>query len=212
MHGIVLKDLGHHVTILERSTSSEFLSQGAGISAQKHAQDFLARYNIPTESLFVDCPAVQFLDKQAKVVRTMNMPLRMSSWSTLYRHLRIKFDDLISNATKIEDSPASIYGEGRSTYRFDTTVIGIEDKGEKVLVSMRSPSEKETQVLVDLVIAADGSSAKIREMLDPTLRRSYAGYVAWRGIVPEKDVPDSVTNLLLNRCTYHSIFPGHIVM
>ena len=212
MHGIVLKDLGHNVTILERSSPSEFLSQGAGISAQKHAQDFLARYNIPTASLFVDCPKVQFLDKQAKVMKTMDMPLRMTSWSILYRHLRTRFDDPSSNATKIEDSPMSIQRRGRSTYRFDTTVIGLEDKGEKVLVSMNSASEIEEQILVDLVIAADGPSAKIREMLDPTLRRSYAGYVAWRGIVPEIDIPESITNLLRYRCTYHSAFPGHIVM
>jgi 2-polyprenyl-6-methoxyphenol hydroxylase-like FAD-dependent oxidoreductase len=41
----------------------------------------------------------------------------------------------------------------------------------------------------DVLIAADGAQSPARRRLYPDLEADYGGYVAWRGIVDERDLP-----------------------
>jgi len=55
------------------------------------------------------------------------------------------------------------------------------------------------------VIAADGGSSIVRKLFYPAVERTYAGYVAWRGTVPEAELSESAINAFAEKFTfYHS--------
>ena len=63
-----------------------------------------------------------------------------------------------------------------------------------------------------LVVFADGISSTARRRIFPDLERQYAGYVGWRGTVPEHAVSASTRTLLSDALTY-SVAPNtHIVL
>ena len=210
MHGIILKRLGHNVSMLERSESVDLISQGAGISAQEHVQGFLAKYDRSPQPLCIDCPKLQFLDKEAKVTRTWDMPLQMTSWGVLYHRLRANFDGLSSDFCHIDETSQA--DEGKVAYAFDSTVTGVEERTNKVAVYVQNSSGVQREILADLVIAADGPSSKIRQILTPNFQRTYAGYVAWRGMVLESEVSESDRTLFAHRCTFFRKGYGHILL
>ena len=212
MQGIVLKRLGHTVTIYEKSTSDEIISHGAGISSQEYVQEFLAKYDRYAQPHSIHCPKVQFLDKKAKVIKTWNMPLKMTSWSVLYHRLRANFDGLPSNYCRVNVSIHDITSEGRGIYRLGSRVTGIKDLGRKMALFVQQGDEKEQQIDVDLVVAADGPSSTVRQQLSPNFHRSYAGYVAWRGTVRESEVSEADRKLFADRCTFFQKGHGHILL
>lgn len=48
----------------------------------------------------------------------------------------------------------------------------------------------------DILIAADGASSSFRAHFSPQSQRKYAGYLAFRGIVPESDLDATGARLL----------------
>ncbi len=92
MHGIMLKQLGHHVHILERALSSTRGSQAAGITAGPHLQAFLKAYDIYTPPWFSLAPVVKVLDTSSKERMYRKMSLHNTSWDLLYYRMRASFD------------------------------------------------------------------------------------------------------------------------
>jgi 2-polyprenyl-6-methoxyphenol hydroxylase-like FAD-dependent oxidoreductase len=64
------------------------------------------------------------------------------------------------------------------------TMAGIEQAGGQVRVRFAG-GRVETG---DLLIGADGARSTVREIVLPGVTPHYAGYVAWRGLVPEPDL------------------------
>src|SRR6202011_6261556 len=60
----------------------------------------------------------------------------------------------------------------------------------------------------DLLIAADGPSSTARKNVLPEVAPAYAGYVAWRGLVPELELPEAAAHKLRDRFTFQQS-PGH---
>jgi 2,6-dihydroxypyridine 3-monooxygenase len=63
----------------------------------------------------------------------------------------------------------------------------------------------------DLLICADGVSSPSRARLQPAARRSYSGYVAWRGTVPESEVSPATSGRLGDALTYQVLPASHIL-
>jgi 2-polyprenyl-6-methoxyphenol hydroxylase-like FAD-dependent oxidoreductase len=64
-----------------------------------------------------------------------------------------------------------------------------------------------SRVDADLIVAADGLFSTVRRQLLPGNAPSYAGYVAFRAAVTERDVPPEVREQIFNHMIF--CFPGH---
>lgn len=77
-------------------------------------------------------------------------------------------------------------------------------------------SDLEEHVLANLVIGVDGPNSTIRKLIldGDGPRRNYAGYVAWRGTVPEDQVKPAAREVFQGNITY-SMLDGrgsHVVL
>jgi 2,6-dihydroxypyridine 3-monooxygenase len=109
-----------------------------------------------------------------------------SSWNTVYREMLTAFD-------------RSAYRLGHEMVAFDTDLPTVRF-GNGVAVNP------------DLVVFADGVSSIARATLLPSVERSYAGYVAWRGVVPETELTDATRAVLDDAITYYVYANSHILV
>lgn len=209
LHGIVLKRLGHNVTILERSPSLR--GQGAGIMAREHLQAFFSKHDLCGQPYFVDAgPAVQFLNKAAEVIKLWKAQLRMTSWDIVYYRLRANFDGLQSDY--VREPPAKSKGDGKVTYEDSCTVTDVRYADGVVTVDFERLTGGGGSLHADLVIAADGPGSKIRRMIYPKAERKHVGYAAWRGTIVENEVSSQAKSVLGSCCNYFNYKSGHILL
>lgn len=176
--GIALRTQGHNVSIHERSTG-KMQSRGAGIVLQTDVMDFFETYKVsPISEISISSKDRQFVNFDGSA-RQMLMPQLMTSWDMLYRKLR-------------EAVPEDVYHTGQE-------VVGYEQDENQVLVKFSNGE----QLKADLFIAADGIGSTIRQQLLPGQNPVYAGYVAWRGIIDENEVPTDLIRFFENKFTFY---------
>ncbi|KAL8952390.1 MAG: hypothetical protein Q9222_001699 [Ikaeria aurantiellina] len=212
MQGIVVKRLGHDVTILEQYQSSTRDGQAAGIVTMEHSQRFLHSHDLLKDHPYaVDCSAVQILGADLKVKHEFQRPMKMSSWNVLYYRLRANFDGHTSQfcpqaPVEAADVGKPVYAQGKRAIQVhldgDALRLGVEDQLDHTMTAMKA----------DKVIVADGSSSQMRGLLQPQLKHEYAGYVAWRGTVEESNVSEKTRSVFQNKTTLHSTNGGYVAL
>lgn len=113
----------------------------------------------------------------------------MTSWDLLYNILRANFDGMAEDGyCGIPQNEAT---DGKTEYLYGHKVIEIKESNPDGLsVGFQDKDGKEGSLEADLVFAADGPSSTVRGLLMPEVKRTYAGYVAWRGTVLESEVSE----------------------
>jgi len=183
--GSLLQRDGHDVTIFERS-SVGLGGRGAGLVPQQEVYSFLERVGLEYAArVGVSAFERVYLDRYGNVAETVSTPQTQISWDYLYNSVASLIDDdryiLNSNAVSVADS-----AEGAEIYFGDGSSINA-----------------------DLVIGADGLGSIVRKSLFPHhFENSYAGYVAWRGLLKENDVPPDAS-LLLERFSFYVTKGNH---
>lgn len=173
-----LRATGWEVDVFETSPG-QLESRGGGVVLQPDVLDALrfAGVDLP------DPPGVAsghriYLDRYDRVVEQIYMPQMQTSWSLLYRAMK--------NALPAEALHA------------DETFVDFHMEGEQIVAQFESGrSEK-----ADLLIGADGIRSTVRRRLVPEIVPLYAGYVAWRGLVEEPNLPRHAANLLRDRFSF----------
>lgn len=203
MTSIPLKRLGHRVTIFERSPTPLLHDQGAGVVAGGETQAFFHKHDLSRRPIAVTSQARYYLDHAGRIIDREDHQQRMTSWDLLYYLGRANFDGLESEY--VDKVPRQ---DGEANYEYGRSVTGIRDVADKVEVTyerVREGEDKQTStIMADLLIAADGQSSHTRSMLlgKPAAEREYAGYVAFRGTVPENDLSDAAAAVFVERFTF----------
>ena len=158
--GLMLRRRGFHVDICER-VDSELAGRGAGIVAQPLVLRTLRELGLSGENLGVETVTRKVFGAEGHVICEIECPQTLTAWERLYRILRDGF-------------PAVHYRRGVGLKNF-------EQSGDAVIAHLNDGSSVEADVLV----GADGIRSTVRAQLLPRLAPAYAGYVAWRAMLPE---------------------------
>jgi 2-polyprenyl-6-methoxyphenol hydroxylase-like FAD-dependent oxidoreductase len=209
--GVALKRLRRNlnIRILERNPTQLLHDQGAGVVAGPDVQQYFNTYDRTRTPLTVPSHQRLYLNKKGDVIDREDREQKMTSWDLLYNLLRTNYDGVTSGYAKVPDAED---GEGTVAYDYGCTVTGIKapqstsnsglDYSEPVKVTIQHHDGKTSTTDADLVIAADGPSSTIRPLYVPDIKRTYAGYVAWRGTVPEDQVSESVAKVITEKFTF----------
>lgn len=86
-------------------------------------------------------------------------------------------------------------------------LTGLGASGDRVQARFASGRTEEA----DLLVGADGTGSSMRALLLPELAPRYAGYVAWRGVVPEALLPEAATHRLAESFAFQR-GEGHLIL
>jgi len=201
MHGVVLKKLGHNVHIIEAREPDQLGAEAAGLSLGPHAQELMNTYVSDVHDFAITTPATQILSFDGKVLTELPVALSTvtSRWSTVYSQLKAAFE-----------APAS--GKGKSVYETATRAASIVPDGEKLTVVCKKNSQTENiSLTADMVISADGAQSSIRKQVLEGIAPKYAGYLAWRGHIPESRIPTFMKGTLDGKLCMLSIDGSYII-
>ncbi|KAH8774323.1 hypothetical protein F5883DRAFT_546618 [Diaporthe sp. PMI_573] len=213
LSGIALKHAGHDVTIFEKE-DNERQSHMAGVCLGKDGEDWLARHDRHSKSLFAQrSTRVQLLQKDGSLKILINTRRDISNWDSLYFRLRSLFDGYKSEW--YPTAPPNLPRDGPVSFLPRHEILSLSrvvdhEHPDRVLLGYRDNETcKVSTGEFDLVIAADGPNSSIRTRYLPSVERRYVGYVAWRGTVPESDMSLSARLLFRRSVTVHRMAGNH---
>jgi 2-polyprenyl-6-methoxyphenol hydroxylase-like FAD-dependent oxidoreductase len=209
--GVALKRLRQNlnIRIFERNPTQLLHDQGAGVVAGPDVQQFFSTHDRTRTPLAVTSHQRLYLNKKGDVIDRENREQQMTSWDLLYHLLRTNYDGVKSEYASVPDAED---GEGTVAYEYGCTVTDIKvpestsssglNYSEPVKITIKHKTGETSTTDADIVIAADGPSSTIRARYLPDVKRTYAGYVAWRGTVPEDQVSEAAAKVLIEKFTF----------
>lgn len=174
---VMLQRRGWTVDVFER-VESELAGRGAGIVAQDELIARLTALGLDVRDLGVEIGMRRLLDRDGGLSDALACPQVLTSWERVYRLLRDAF-------------PGNRYHRGRTLTGFEQTVSGVaahfSDGGS---------------THGDVLIGADGLRSTVRQQCLPDVMPVYAGYVAWRALIPEVALPAAIHRELIDAMTF----------
>ena len=157
----LLARAGWRAMIYERAEAA-LSGRGAGIVTHAAMRTVLHAAGCdPSRDLGIEVAGRKTLDRWGRVIGQHGCPQTLTSWDRVFRMLREKL-------------PAGRYHLGKELQR-------IEQSAESVTAYFADGA----QATADLIVGADGFRSTVRTQILPGVEPVYAGYVAWRGLVPE---------------------------
>lgn len=160
--GNALLTAGYDAHIFERS-GKQLTSRGAGIVVQPDLLRLLSVTDAPPLAM-TGCSTRQTVSGTSGRIQEVHMPQQFTSWEAIHASLLAAFPD-------------ERYHVGT-----EVTVETVVHDG----VSLRAGAH---HLNADIFVAADGFRSKARARFAPDTLTRYAGYIAWRGVVDEADLP-----------------------
>jgi 2-polyprenyl-6-methoxyphenol hydroxylase-like FAD-dependent oxidoreductase len=162
---LLLRRDGWKVTICERSPV-KLAGRGAGIVTHRELWDSLFVAGIPR--LSEDGVAVEersCLSPDGQEIVRLPFSQLCQSWDALFSLVREPW--------------------GEADYHLGQELVEIEQDANSVTARFADGSSRSA----DLLIGADGFRSTVRSIVAPEVQPIYAGYVGWRGMVEEADLP-----------------------
>lgn len=174
----LLRSIGWDVLVFER-VRDDLAGRGAGIGTQDPLHDIMQRIGLrDDETMAVETLACACVDSAGRTV--FDMPLRRvtSAWARFYRPLK-------------DALPEACYRRGWQFTAIEQTRHGIAAR-----------FADGAQVAGDLVVGADGIRSTARGGVLPDIQPHYVGYIGWRALIPEADLPAALRTSLFGRYTF----------
>ena len=185
--GTLLRSIGWQVDIYERSPH-DLSSRGGGIVLQPEIVEAFQQANLDYDDrLGVVAHERLYLNQDGSTAQQMAMRQTLTSWNMLYNTMRRQF-------------PIEHYHQG-------TTLLEVQQDESQVIAMFADG----TQAFADLLVGADGANSTIRQQFLPGYDPVYAGYVAYRGLVPETELSSETAQLLTERFVFHQFHNSHIL-
>ncbi len=174
----LLHRAGWEVRVYERS-AFELAGRGAGLVTHPELFEALQQCDIKIDqSIGVRIESRVTLARDGTVLGRLDGEQIFTSWGRLYQLLRAAL-------------PAALYFN-------DVPVLGVEDQASGALIEFADRAKEQA----DLVVAADGIRSTVRERLLPEVKAQYAGYIAWRGLVAERDLQPTTHNAIFDKFSF----------
>lgn len=210
LQGLQLKRQGANVTVLEQDPSSDRHSHESGVSIGPTVVKLLQEYDATGRPAAIPARYLSAASSKWPRIASVNWKHNMSNWGCLYLILRANFDGMSSNT--VPQPPAPRPTDGAVVYHAGKKATGVSYNSEKDMMTVNyvdSVTGDSGTVSASIVIAADGVHSTIRKIMQIPTRKDYAGYIAWRGTVPERllskatvDYFSNRLNFTLLKCTY----------
>lgn len=185
---LLLRDIGCDVTVYERSRAT-LQARGAGIAVLPETLRYpVERMGAAVERITSSTEWIRFLQHDGSLGHAQRHRYRFSSWNTIY-------------ATLLDE-----FGTERYRLSRDMTSFDIDEGG----VDVRFTDGDE--VRADLLVCADGIGSVTRSTLLPDVAPRYAGYVAWRGTVAERELDKPTFDALHDALSYQVLPDSHILV
>jgi 2-polyprenyl-6-methoxyphenol hydroxylase-like FAD-dependent oxidoreductase len=165
--GLLLRRAGWDVDVYER-VETELSGRGAGIVAQPELIATLRSLGLDTRDLGVEMTHRRIYEASGRLAGEIECPQTLTAWERVYRLLRDAF------------SPERYHRGGG--------LVSFVQNGSGVIAHFADGGREEGHVLV----GADGLRSTVRAQCLPELSPLYAGYVAWRALIPEDVLPPAV--------------------
>ena len=185
---LLLRDVGCRVRVYERSPVP-LDARGAGIAVLRQTLRYpVERLGLPPEEISTQTDWVRFLEPDGSIAHAEPRSNRFSAWNTIYRVLR-------------DALPDDCYERGRE-------LVSFTDEEDRVALGFAGGGDVEA----DLLVCADGISSASRRLMFPEVAPTYAGYVGWRGTVPEDRLTPETYDALHDALTYQVLPHSHILV
>ena len=174
----LLRQGGWDVAVYERS-AEDLAGRGSGIGTRDTLFQVMRRIGIaPDPTAGVSVKSRISLERDGRVSHEFVVAATNSAWDRIYRPLREVFP--------------------RENFHAGMTLAAIEPARDGVTAIFADG----TRVAGDLLIGADGIHSTVREIILPEVKPRYAGYVAWRGILEESDLPPEIHRALFEHFSF----------
>jgi len=185
---LLLRDLGCEVDVYERS-EAVLTAPGAGIAVLPQTSRYPdERLGMPADSFCSSTNNITFFNADGSIQKVIPHRYHFAAWNTIYRLLHREFGD--------------------ARYHMGVEVSNFENTAGAVTVNFSDGGSRSA----DLLVCADGIRSMARAAVLPEVSPHYAGYVAWRGTVPESQLSEATYNALHDSISYQVIDHGHILI
>jgi len=185
---LFLRDAGCDVSVFERSRTP-LVGRGAGIALNPATvRYFTLHETVAVSAISMPTRRVRYVGDDGGSAAEIEVPYRFGSYDVLYRGLMGAF--------------------GPSGYHLGRTIAGFEEDAEGVTVRMADGGVERC----DLLVCADGVRSAARAWLAPDAQPEYAGYVAWRGTLSEREIDPRTFDLLRDTIAYRLMPDSHMLI
>ena len=185
--GCLLRKAGWDVAVYERA-AGDLAGRGAGLGISAELVEVMTRAGARFDAASgVSQREHVWMERSGEVVFRHPRNLMASAWARVYQPLRAAL-------------PAGIYRQAM-------TLAHVTQQAGAVTAHFADGSHASA----DLLVAADGVHSTVRRQYLPEVELRFAHYVAWRGLVERRELPEETCAALTDRLVF-SFAPGEMLL